>query len=177
VSSYIPVVRAALIVFLGSTSAPIAGTPWQAELRSAQDMRPVDWPAERAGKLGPKTIGPAGSAKAMPPASCPTVRTIGAGSAIVKGPWAPWGVQVAGSFTLERTLASFEAIQRKYPSIVTGSPLVICSLDRGHGQVPLFQIRLPAPDLKQALNICSRLEAAGGACIVLGNGRELAAGA
>jgi hypothetical protein len=86
-------------------------------------------------------------------------------------------VQVAASFTLGRVLASFDAVQRKYPSIVAGSPLVICSLDRSYGQVPLFQIRLPASDRKQAFDICSRLEAVGGTCVVLRNGREPAGGA
>jgi hypothetical protein len=130
--------------------------------------------AEDVGIPAPKAISRAGSAKTIPPASCPTVRTDG--SAILKGPGAPWGVQVAGNFSLEGALASFAAVQRKYPSIVVGSPLVMCSLDRSHGQAPLFQVRLPAADHKEAFNICNRLEAAGGACIVFRNGRETLAG-
>jgi hypothetical protein len=96
----------------------------------------------------------------------------GAGSAVVAGPWAPWGVQVAGSFSLERAMAGFAAIQRKYSAIVSGPPMVVCSLDRSHGQTPLFQIRLPALDQKQATDICHRLEAVGGACIVFRNRDE-----
>ena len=42
-----------------------------------------------------------------------TVRTIGDGSGILKGEPAPWGVQVAGNFSLERALESFDAAQRQ----------------------------------------------------------------
>jgi hypothetical protein len=47
--------------------------------------------------------------------------------------------------------------------------MVVRALDRSRGQAPLFQIRLAAPDQKQAADICHRLEAAGGACIVFRN--------
>jgi hypothetical protein len=134
-------------------------------------------PAEEWAKPDPNLIAGGAPPKAKPAASCLTVAAAlakpGAGSAVVadipKAPWAPWGVQVAGNFSLNRAMASFAAVQRRYPAIVTGPPMVVRALDRSRGQAPLFQIRLAAPDQKQAADICRRLEAAGGACIVFRN--------
>src|SRR5262249_12405025 len=112
---------------------------------------------------------------ATPPAqSCSTVAAAlakpGAGSTVVesipKGPWAPWGVQVAGNFSLNRAMATFASVQKKYPAIVSGPPMVVRQVSRSRGPAPMFQIRLPAPDQKQANDLCRRLEAAGGACVV-----------
>ena len=50
-----------------------------------------------------------------------------------------------------------------------GLALVVRKVSRSRGPAPLFQIRLPASDQKQATGICHRLEAAGGACIVFKN--------
>ena len=117
-----------------------------------------------------KAVGRAAPATVSLSELCPVVPFPGQpgdGSAVLKGPAAPWGVQVAGGFSLDRALVTFDAVQRQYPGIVVGPPVVVCSIDRSLGQAPLFQIRLPAPDRKQAINICQRLEAAGGACIVV----------
>jgi len=134
-------------------------------------------PAENWAKPDPNLIAGGAPPIARPAASCLAVAAAlarpGAGSTVVadipKGPWAPWGVQVAGNFSLDRAMASFAAVQRRYPAIVTGPPMVVRALDRSRGQAPLFQIRLPAPDQKQAADICHRLEAAGGACVVFRN--------
>ena len=126
----------------------------------------------------PNLIAGGAPPKAKAAQSCLTVaatarqarRGVGGRSAsIPKGPWAPWGVQVAGNFSLNRAMASFAAVQRKFPAIVTGPPMVVRKVSRSRGPAPLFQIRLPAPDQKQANGICRRLEAAGGACIVFRN--------
>ena len=117
--------------------------------------------------------------KRKPSSSCLVVAAAlarpggGSGSAVVasipKGPWAPWGVQVAGNFSLDRAMASFAAVRRKFPAIVSGTPMVVRKVSRSRGPAPMFQIRLPAPDQKQANDLCRRLEAAGGACIVFRN--------
>jgi hypothetical protein len=117
-----------------------------------------------------KPAGRAAPATASLSELCPVVHFPGQpgdGSAVLKGPAAAWGVQVAGGFSLDRALVSFDAVRRQYPGIIVGPPVVECTIDRSLGQAPLFQIRLPAPDRKQAINICQRLEAAGGACIVV----------
>jgi hypothetical protein len=122
----------------------------------------ADPDAKPAGRTAPATVSLSALCPVVPFPAQP-----GDGSAVLKGSAAPWGVQVAGSFSLDRALASFDAVQRLYPAIVVGPPVVVCSIDRSLGQAPLFQIRLPAPDRQQAINICHRLETAGGACIVV----------
>ena len=84
-------------------------------------------------------------------------------------PWAPWGVQIASSFSLDQALASFAAIQQEFPGASIQLPLVMRNVDRSRGWAPLYQIRIPATDQESAKSICSRLEAAKGACVVLRN--------
>jgi hypothetical protein len=138
-------------------------------------------PAEAWSKPDPAPIaGGAPPPKPRPPDSCLTVAAAlakpGAGSELVAtsasiatGPWAPWGVQVAGNFSLDHAMASFSAVARRFPAIVSGPPIVVREVNRSRGPAPLFQIRLPAADQKQAKDICHRLEAAGGACVVFRN--------
>lgn len=83
--------------------------------------------------------------------------------------WAPWGVQVAGSFSLDRALASFAAIQQEYPVVKTEPPLVVRKVNRSRGWAPLYQILIPAPDQTAANDICRRLESADSACMVFRN--------
>lgn len=159
--------------------AGVGGLPWETQDyvlsitgRPAEDWAKSD-PQPAAGAASPTPAPPA----AKPAETCLVVAAAlskrGAGSAAVaslpKGPWAPWGVQVAGNFSLDRAMASFAAVQRKYPAIVNGPPMVVRSIDRSRGQAPLFQIRLPAPGQKEAADLCHRLESAGGACVVLRN--------
>jgi Transglycosylase SLT domain len=158
--------------------AGVGGLPWETQdyVLSITGRSAEEWAKPEAD--------PPGAGKPTKPApteSCLIVAAAlsrpGAGSLVVaggaktlnKGPWAPWGVQVAGNFSLDRAMASFASVQRRYPDIVTGQPMVVRSVDRSRGPAPLFQIRLPAPDQKQAAGICHRLEAAGGACVVFRN--------
>jgi hypothetical protein len=122
----------------------------------------ADPDAKPASRAAPTTVSLSALCPVVPFPAQP-----GDGSAVLKGPAAPWGVQVAGSFSLDRALVSFDAVRRQYPGIVVGPPVIVCTIDRSLGQAPLFQIRLPALDRQQAINICQRLEAAGGACIVV----------
>jgi hypothetical protein len=98
----------------------------------------------------------------------------GAGSeaiaAFSKARWAPWGVQVAGNFSLDRAMASYAALQEKHAAIVGDqAPMVLRTVARSRGTAPIFQVRLPANDRESANALCSRLRAAGGACVVFRN--------
>src|SRR5262249_2392712 len=105
-------------------------------------------PADEFTRRDPNLIAGGAPPKAKPSRSCLTVAAAlakpGAGSAVVasipKGPWAPWGVQVAGNFSLDRAMASFAAVQRKFPAIVTGTPMVVRKVNRSRGPAPMFQI-------------------------------------
>ena len=154
--------------------ARVGGLPWETQdyVLSITGRSAEEWAKPDADSNASET-----PAKPKPAETCLAVAAAlakpGAGSAVAaslpKGPWAPWGVQVAGNFSLDRAMASFTVVQRKYPTIVSGPPMVVRSVDRSRGLAPLFQIRLPAPDQKQAADICHRLEAAGGACLVFRN--------
>ncbi|MCB1495676.1 MAG: lytic transglycosylase domain-containing protein [Bauldia sp.] len=100
----------------------------------------------------------------------------GAGSQLVaeykKADWAPWGVQVAGNFSLNRAMAAYSRQQARYASVLGGqTPMVVRGVNRSMGNAPVFQIRVPAQTRQEASDICRRLKAAGGACLVLKTGR------
>jgi soluble lytic murein transglycosylase-like protein len=148
--------------------------PWETEeYVFAITGRPVeDW----VGPQAPLRIDAGLSAPREP--SClslaATLARPGAGadlvSSIAKAPWAPWGVQVAGNFSLNRAMASFSAVQRRYAGVIGDAlPLVVRSVNRSRGQAPLFQIRLPATDRGAADAMCQKLRAKGGACVVMRN--------
>jgi hypothetical protein len=90
-------------------------------------------------------------------------------SSIVQAPWAPWGVQVAGNFSLARAMASYSALQRRH-SVLTGRlPLIVRAVNKSRGRAPLFQVRIPAETRESAADLCRKLQASGGACIVFRN--------
>jgi hypothetical protein len=99
----------------------------------------------------------------------PTLVGATVASGILNAPWAPWGVQVAGDFSLDRALASFIAIEREFPEFLTGPPLIVRKLNRSRNWAPLYQILIPAADQRAANDICRRLESTDGACMVFKN--------
>ncbi|MCP4381623.1 MAG: lytic transglycosylase domain-containing protein [Hyphomicrobiales bacterium] len=101
----------------------------------------------------------------------------GAGSAIVsridKAGWAPWGAQVSGNFSLDRATASYARLRDRYATIIGDvAPMVIRDINRSRGRAPFFHLRVPAATRDEAAEMCKRLKAAGGACVVLKTGRR-----
>ncbi|WP_421723692.1 lytic transglycosylase domain-containing protein [Bauldia sp.] len=96
----------------------------------------------------------------------------GAGSAIERrieaGDWAPWGAQVAGNFSLNRAMASYSRFRDRFAAIVgDDAPMVVRDRNRSRGRAPFFHIRLGTATREAATDLCRRLTAAGGACVVL----------
>ncbi|HMN87674.1 MAG TPA: lytic transglycosylase domain-containing protein [Bauldia sp.] len=115
------------------------------------------WEAERCTELAARL--------AKPGAGTELVSTAG----VVQAEWAPWGVQVAGNFSLARALASYSALQRRH-SILTGRlPLIVRAVSRSRGRAPIFQVRIPAETRESAAELCRKLQASGGACVVFRN--------
>jgi hypothetical protein len=116
---------------------------------------------------------PPSSASPVPAAPCLSVvaslRTgPQAASPVVSGLFAPWGVQVAGSFSKDAALAEFARAEARYAKVIGGmDPFVLGSALRSRGFRPFYRVRLPAQSRAEAQKICARLEAAGGACVVL----------
>jgi hypothetical protein len=111
----------------------------------------------------------AAAASQVDQSQAPTLVAATVASGILNAPWAPWGVQVAGDFSLDRALASFTAIKREFPEFLTGPPLIVRKVNRSRGWAPLYQILIPAADQRAANDICRRLESTDGACMVFKN--------
>ncbi|MGH6797299.1 MAG: lytic transglycosylase domain-containing protein [Roseiarcus sp.] len=94
--------------------------------------------------------------------------TAPAASAIVSGWFAPWGVQIAASFSKGSALRAFARARHDYASVIGDmSPFVLGSVLRSRGWRPFYRVRLPAQTGGEAKRLCDRIRAVGGACAVL----------
>jgi hypothetical protein len=83
-------------------------------------------------------------------------------------PPAPGGVQLAGKFSKERALATFEWARRRDAAVIGDlQPMIIGRLLRSRGTRRFYQIRLPAASRAAATALCSRIRSAGGSCVAL----------
>jgi len=116
--------------------------------------------------------------RASPPRSCATiiaaVRRPGAATqrtpeeAPPETPFAPWGVQLAGNFSKERALASFGRARQQYVGVIGDArPMIIGTRLRSRGTRTFYRVRLPADTRQEADAMCRRIQAVGGACVVL----------
>jgi len=81
---------------------------------------------------------------------------------------APWGVQLAGSYSKAAALAAYRRAQSSYSAIIGKiEPMVIGGRAPGFGFAPYYQIRIPAPSRATADALCEKILRAGGACAVL----------
>ena len=125
---------------------------------SAEDWRGLTPPSSASPKPAAPCLSLVATLRTGPPAASP----------VVSGLFAPWGVQVAGSFSKAAALAAFARDQARYASVIGGmDPFVLGTTLRSRGFRPFFRVRLPAQSRAEARKICARLEAAGGACVVL----------
>jgi hypothetical protein len=84
------------------------------------------------------------------------------------GWFAPWGVQIAASFSRGSALRAFARTRHEYASVIGDvQPFVLGSVLRSRGWRPFYRVRLPAQTGGEARRLCSRIQAAGGACAVL----------
>jgi Transglycosylase SLT domain/SPOR domain len=84
--------------------------------------------------------------------------------------WGPWGVQLAGTWSEGRVLATYERLRRKYDAVLGDRlPLV---LDARRRAPTRFIVRVSENSRADANALCGKLRAAGGSCIVLRNPRN-----
>jgi len=89
---------------------------------------------------------------------------------IETAPAAPWGVQVAGNFSKARTIAQFRRVQRRFSSVIGDrNPIIRRERNLSMGRRAIYQARLGAQTRREARELCRKLQAAGGVCIVLRN--------
>jgi len=82
--------------------------------------------------------------------------------------WAPWGVQIAGSFNKSAALREFQRAAASYVAILGGvQPMVLAGRLRSRGFRAYYRVRAPAQSRQQAEALCAKLERVGGACVVL----------
>jgi hypothetical protein len=82
--------------------------------------------------------------------------------------WAPWGVQISGSFSKGAALAAFERARAAYGAILGGiEPMILGSALRSRGYRAFYRVRAPAQTRADAEALCARLQRVGGACVVL----------
>lgn len=87
---------------------------------------------------------------------------------IGEAPFAPWGVQLAANFSKERALASFTRMSERYAKVIGEvQPMVIGTRLRSRGTTAFYRVRLPAGTRAAAEQLCGKIRAAGGACVVL----------
>lgn len=87
---------------------------------------------------------------------------------IGQSPIAPWGVQVAGNFSKAIALASYSRSRARHADILGDvTPMVIGTRLRSRGTHAFYRVRIPAATRSDAIGLCSKLQKAGGACVVL----------
>jgi hypothetical protein len=159
--------------------AGLGGLPYETRdyVVSITGLSAEDWNAPGA-RLAPPLRGL--PPEERPPETCLGIAALlarpGTGMQVVadypKAEWAPWGVQVAGNFSLNRAMASYAALQERHRGVIGGRPpMVVRSVNRSRGSAPMFHLRVPAKTRDEAETLCGRLKAAGGACIVLKTAR------
>ena len=123
----------------------------------AEEWRSEKPPADAALDTGPSCL-----------SLIATLRVTAPSSGVVSGWFAPWGVQIAASFSKGSALRAFARAQHEYASVIGDmNPFVLGSVLRSRGWRPFYRVRLPAQTGSEARRLCARIQAVGGACAVL----------
>ena len=87
-----------------------------------------------------------------------------------KTDWGPWGLQLAGNWSQATALSDYKQLQKRFSSVLGDrAPMIIKSRMLGHGSASWYLIRVAESTRDRARQLCSRLEAAGGSCLVYRN--------
>lgn len=112
--------------------------------------------------------------QATPDSTAPCLTTVAAirrgrpQLAMAEAPFAPWGVQLAGNFSKARAVGAFQRAGARHRAIIGDlQPMVIGTRLRSRGTRAFYRVRLPAATRTEAAALCRRIQANGGACVVL----------
>jgi hypothetical protein len=79
-----------------------------------------------------------------------------------------WSVQLAGSFSKDRALASFVGLRDRHrDALAIGSPIIINTPYGNRGPSAFYRVHLPASSRTAAIELCTKLHSDGEGCIVL----------
>ena len=82
--------------------------------------------------------------------------------------WAPWGVQISGSFSKAAALRAYRRAQGAYAAVLGAvEPMIIGGRLRSRGFRAFYRVRAPAPTRAEADALCLKILRVGGACVVL----------
>ncbi|HWG05162.1 MAG TPA: lytic transglycosylase domain-containing protein, partial [Beijerinckiaceae bacterium] len=99
-----------------------------------------------------------------------TIRRVEPGPDVELAPFAPWGIQLAGSFSKAAALTQFARARRSYSTILGDvKPLIIGTRLLSRGRRPFYRVRVGEPDRRSADRVCDKITHIGGACVVLAN--------
>ena len=80
---------------------------------------------------------------------------------------APWGVQLAGSFSKAAAVAAYAQRREQFAAVLRdAAPMVIGGRVPSRGFRPYYQVRFPAPSRVLAIALCDKVVRLGGACSV-----------
>ncbi len=80
---------------------------------------------------------------------------------------APWGVQLAGSFSKAAALAAYAQRRAQLAAVLRdAAPMVIGGRVPSRGFRPYYRVQFPAPSRAQATALCGQVVRLGGACSV-----------
>ncbi len=83
---------------------------------------------------------------------------------------AQWGVEIASSFDKQKTLDAFASAKDQYSGILGDySPTIFEVCDLSMGTDLRYAARIDLDDRDAADKLCDKLQAAGGACVVVKN--------
>jgi hypothetical protein len=82
---------------------------------------------------------------------------------------APWGLQLVGHWSETFAIASFARLQKKFAPILADHEPMVIKARMGGYTAAWTQVRVGADTRQDADSLCSRLRAAGGACVVMRN--------
>ena len=87
-----------------------------------------------------------------------------------KTEWGPWGLQLTGNWSEAKALSDYKQLQMRFSTVLGDrAPMIIRSRMLGHGSAPWYLIRVAESTRDRAKQLCSRLESAGGSCLVYRN--------
>lgn len=90
------------------------------------------------------------------------------GRSLASAALAPWGVQLAGNFSRSLALSAYARAALRLRNVIgERAPMIIGTRLRFRGARPFYRVRVPAQTRQAADDLCSRIRARGGACIVL----------
>lgn len=87
-----------------------------------------------------------------------------------RAPRKPWGAQLAGGFSEAKTLKSFARIRVQFGGVLKDElPMVVRKKDLSRGRKRVVRVMIGRNTRGEAEQLCSRLRAAGAACVVAKN--------